>query len=111
MLGNLGGMGDNNDSLSFLLKLHDESHNLLGRYAIQIPCRLIGEEKVGIVYNGSCDGNALLLSSRKFSGSRVYLFIESDAPYEFQCLFFAFPFAAPGIDSGETYVFEDVQTR
>jgi hypothetical protein len=61
--GDMGFVGHHDDGLALLIKLGNESHDLLASCSIQVSSRLVSQENGWVVRQGSRHGNALLLSS------------------------------------------------
>jgi hypothetical protein len=56
-------MRNQDNGYPLLVKLLEEEHDLLTGLGIKIAGRLIGQDKRGIVYQGSCYSYSLLLAA------------------------------------------------
>lgn len=57
--------------MMFTLETLEESEDAFSRDVVQIACGLVGEQQFRFRYQCSCDGDSLLFTAGKFSGTIV----------------------------------------
>src|SRR6266404_1198626 len=67
------GVGDLNDGGAAFVQAFEELHDLVALRGMQISCRLVSKNKLGILNHGAGDANKLLLTARKLIGEEVFL--------------------------------------
>ena len=65
-------MGHKHDREAGALQFAKKSKNGIARAGVQCASRFVGQEKVGTVDDRPCDGNTLLLTSRKLGRHMVH---------------------------------------
>ena len=71
-------MGDDNHSASFGIEVGKKLHHLSGSLRVECSCRFIGQKDLRVGNDASGNGNALLLSARKFVGHVVCPLFEAE---------------------------------
>ncbi len=61
-------MGDHNDRASFVIEPLKEGHDFIRRHRIEIACRFVGKDKIGIVHQRAGNRHPLLLTTGQLGG-------------------------------------------
>src|SRR5208337_4363462 len=66
-------MCDLHDGRTFAIQLREQLHDFLSLAGVQVACRLVGQQKRGLVNDSARDADQLLLSAGKLVGKKVFL--------------------------------------
>ncbi len=100
---------DQNNGASLRRKFVKEVENALPGDGIEITGRFVGEDELGIIYQGPSDGDALTLSAGELKGAVVHAFLQAhpeDGCFGALTAFFG---GKARINHRELYVFENVE--
>ena len=101
---------DNNQCLSQLASQSKQQiHYVVGVGSVQISRRLIRQKKHGVVDQRACDGNALLLTAREFTGKMVQAVSQRKAINQKCEAFLIFEQLGPGGGNGKLDVLQSRQ--
>ena len=48
------------------------AHDECAVFSVKVPCRLVGDDHLGFVQQGTCNADALLFAARKFVGELMF---------------------------------------
>ena len=77
MIRDIGFVRDENDGMSALIEIFEKRHDFISGFRIEITCWFIGKDDRRIVYQSTCDRDALTLAAGKLVRLMVQPITES----------------------------------